>query len=79
VAELWEQVHAHRAHLEGSGELAVRRGRRARAELTRIVAERLLLRAREASEGDRYEELLDEVERRGTDPWAAADELLGAD
>jgi LAO/AO transport system kinase len=79
VAELWEQVHAHRAHLEGSGELAVRRGRRAREELTRIVAERLLLQAREASEGDRYEELLDEVERRGTDPWAAADQLLGTD
>jgi len=79
VTELWDRVLAHRDHLTVSGELAVRRGRRARDELTRIVAERLLLRAREASEGDRYEALLDEVEQRGTDPWQAADELLGHD
>ncbi len=77
VTELWDQVLAHRDHLTVSGELAVRRGRRAREELTRIVAERLLLRAREASEGDRYEALLDDVEQRGTDPWQAADQLLG--
>jgi LAO/AO transport system kinase len=79
VAELWDQVQAHRAHLEVTGELGVRRGRRAREELTRIVAERLLARARQASEGDRFDALLDEVERRGTHPWAAADELLGPD
>jgi LAO/AO transport system kinase len=77
VCELWEQVLAHRAHLESSGELGRRRGRRAREELTRIVAERLLEQARQASDGDRYEVLLDDVETRGTDPWAAADELLG--
>ncbi|HSP03204.1 MAG TPA: methylmalonyl Co-A mutase-associated GTPase MeaB, partial [Acidimicrobiales bacterium] len=77
IAELWDQVLAHRAHLESSGELQVRRGRRAREELTRIVAERLLARARAASDGDRFEDLLDDVEQRGTDPWAAADELLG--
>lgn len=79
VVELWDHVLAHREHLESSGELARRRGRRAREELTRIVAERLLARARQASEGDRYDDLLDEVEARGTDPWAAADELLGTD
>jgi GTPase len=79
VVELWDHVLAHREHLESSGELARRRGRRARAELTRIVAERLLARARKASEGDRYDALLDDVEARGTDPWAAADELLGPD
>jgi len=77
VAELWEQVQVHRAHLEATGELDVRRGRRAREELTRIVAERLLARARATADGDRFEALLDEVERRGTHPWAAADELLG--
>ncbi len=77
VSELWEQILSHRAHLESSGELGRRRGRRAREELTRIVAERLLERARQASDGDRYESLLDDVETRGTDPWAAADELLG--
>jgi len=77
VAELWDRVQAHRTHLEATGELDARRGRRAREELTRIVAERLLARARAASDGDRFEALLDDVERRGTHPWAAADELLG--
>jgi LAO/AO transport system kinase len=78
IDELWEQVAAHRAHLEASGELDRRRGARAREELTRIVAERLLLRARQASGGDRFEALLDDVGERRTDPWTAADELLGA-
>ena len=79
VAELWEQIGAHRDFLEQSGELGRRRGRRAREELTRIVAERLLLRARETSEGDRFDDLADRVESRGMDPWSAADELLGPD
>jgi len=79
VAEVWDQVLAHRAHVEATGELERRRGRRAREELTRIVAERLLARARASAEGDRFEALLAEVERRGTHPWAAADELLGPD
>lgn len=78
VDELWEQIGAHRAHLEATGELGRRRGRRAREELTRIVAERLLLRARETSEGDRFDDLADRVESRGMDPWSAADDLLGS-
>ena len=76
VDELWEQIGAHREHVESGGELERRRGRRAREELTRIVAERLLLRARETSDGDRFDELLDRVESRGLDPWSAADALL---
>ena len=79
VAEVWDAVGEHRAHLEATGELHRRRGRRAREELTRIVAERLLLRARKTSEGDRFETLLTDVEHRGRDPWSAADELLGPD
>ena len=79
VTELWEQICAHRGHLESTGELERRRGRRAREELTRIVAERLLLRARRSSDGDRFDALLDDVAARRTDPWTAADELIGAD
>lgn len=79
VNELWEQVQAHRHHLESSGELHRRRGARAREELTHIVAERLLVRARQASVGDRFDDLADQVEARSMDPWSAADELLGAD
>ena len=78
VEELWATIRAHREHLESTGELGRRRGKRAREELTRIVAERLLAQARRSSSGDRFEELLHEVETRGADPWSAADELLGS-
>jgi len=76
IAELWDTIGAHRAHLESTGELGRRRGQRAREELTRIVAERLLMKARRSSEGDRFDALLDRVEARSIDPWTAADELL---
>ncbi len=79
VDELWAEIRRHRDELTVSGELAARRGRQARQELTRIVAERLLLRARRSSEGDRFDELADAVEARATDPWSAAEELLGPD
>ncbi len=79
VEEVWDAIGRHRAHLEASGELAHRRGRRARQELTRIVAERLLQKARHTAEGDRFDQLADDVERRGMDPWSAADTLLGPD
>ena len=79
VPELWDRIREHRQHLESSGELERRRGARAREELTRIVAERLLLRARNASRDDRFDELLDDVAHRRTDPWTAAEELLGPD
>lgn len=77
VEELWDQVAAHRDHLVATGELERRRGRRAREELTHIVAERLLAAARQSSTGDRFDALADAVEARATDPWTAADELLG--
>lgn len=77
VAEVWAAVGSHRAHVEATGELERRRGRRAREELTRIVAERLLQRARQSSDGDRLDALADRVEARAIDPWSAADELLG--
>ncbi len=78
IEELWSTIRAHRHHLESTGALVRRRGKRAREELTRIVAERLLARARHASSGDRFDELLRAVENRGVDPWSAADELLGS-
>lgn len=79
VDELWSQIQAHRDQLTVTGALARRRGRQARAELERIIAERLLQRARRSSEGDRFDALAADVESRATDPWAAADELLGPD
>ena len=75
VAELWEAVKLHKAHLESSGELQVRRRSHVAKEILDIVAERV--RSRVQSEAA---ELLDpvvaRVQAREIDPYAAASELL---
>ncbi len=76
VAELWDAVVAHRAHVEGNGVLEERRSFRAREELREIVAHRLGQRARDLCSGQRWEQLTDAVAERTTDPWTAADEML---
>jgi LAO/AO transport system kinase len=78
VGELWDAVLAHRAHIESNGQLLERRTFRLREELREIVAERLGQRARELCSGERWDELTDAVVERVTDPWSAADEMLGA-
>jgi LAO/AO transport system kinase len=77
VPELWDAVLAHRDHAETSGELARRRGFRARQELREIVTHRLGERARELCTGERWDFLTDAVATQTTDPWTAADEMLG--
>jgi LAO/AO transport system kinase len=76
VAELWDVVLAHRRHLEGSGQLAERRRRRAADEVTRLVAARLLQRTRAITDSARASELAQAVAVGDMDPWTAADELL---
>lgn len=76
VAELWEAVGAHRAHLEASGELAARRLQRLTEELREILTERLAQRAAELCRGPDFDRLREELAARRTDPWSAADELL---
>jgi LAO/AO transport system kinase len=75
VADLWEAIGAHRAHLEQGGRLEARRARRVRAEVARMVAARLLEHAA-GTAGDRLDDLAAAVVRRELDPWAAADELV---
>jgi LAO/AO transport system kinase len=77
VAEVWQAVADHRAHLLRAGGLAERRRRRATEEVTRLVAARLLERARTVTTGPRAAELAEAVARGEVDPWTAADELLG--
>jgi LAO/AO transport system kinase len=77
VDDLWAAIRRHRGHLERSGELARRRAARRRAELSRIVVERLRARADELCGGDSFEAVHSRVERGELDPWSAADELLG--
>lgn len=78
VADVWAAITEHRAHLlAGSGEgLAARRRARAADEVTRLVAARLLERARALTAGPRAAELAEAVARGDTDPWTAVDELL---
>jgi LAO/AO transport system kinase len=78
VRELWDAIEAHRAHITASGELVERRARRMRLELRKIVERRLEVRARELLVGTTYDELESAVLDRTTDPWSAADQLLGA-
>ena len=77
VGEVWEAVLDHRAYLVASGGLEERRHRRAAEEITRLVAARLLDRARSVTAGPRVAELAEAVARGDVDPWAAAEELLG--
>jgi LAO/AO transport system kinase len=77
VREVWQAVVDHRAHLTAVGELHERRRRRAAEEVTRLVAARLLDKARAATSGPRAAELADAVASGDIDPWTAAEELLG--
>ena len=77
VPEVWAAVVDHQAHLGAGGELAERRRRRAAEEVTRLVAARLLDRARAVTAGPRAAELADAVANGDIDPWTAAEELLG--
>ncbi|HZA76804.1 MAG TPA: methylmalonyl Co-A mutase-associated GTPase MeaB [Acidimicrobiales bacterium] len=76
VGEVWQAVVDHRAHLVATGGLDERRRQRAAEEVTRLVAARLLDRARTVTAGPRAAELAEAVARGDVDPWTAADELL---
>jgi LAO/AO transport system kinase len=77
VAELLERIDSHRRHIEETGSLDERRARNLRAEVLGIAAARLRrgLEERAASDPE-WEELLDSVVRRETDPATAARRLL---
>lgn len=77
IDEVYAAIGAHRSHLESSGELERRRRRRLEDELQQIVVRRLEARAYELCRGDRYERLQSDLLARRTDPWEAADQLVG--
>jgi LAO/AO transport system kinase len=76
VDDLWQAVADHRANLASSGGLDERRRRRAAEEVSRLVAARLLERARAAMAGARATELAEAVAAGELDPWSAADSVL---
>jgi LAO/AO transport system kinase len=74
--EVADQVAAHLEWASGSGELARRRVRRARAEVEAIALTELRRRFEHLPGGDRLDALADAVVRGERDPFAAADALL---
>jgi LAO/AO transport system kinase len=78
IDDLWSAIGDHRAHLEQDGRLEARRVQRLRDELTHIVAEQLLERARAATRGHGLDAAAEEVLARRVDPWTAAAELLAS-
>jgi LAO/AO transport system kinase len=77
LAELWDEIAAHRAFLESSGAVVERRRERLVDEIRGLVAERLLERAGAITESMQFEALVDKVAARTSDPYTAVDELLG--
>src|SRR3954449_796274 len=79
TADLLQQIEAHRAHIVESGSLSERRARNLRAEVLGIAAARLRRRLEERATSDPdWEDLLESVTQRETDPASAARKLLDA-
>ncbi|TMK70241.1 MAG: methylmalonyl Co-A mutase-associated GTPase MeaB [Actinobacteria bacterium] len=77
IEQLLRRIDAHRKHIEDTGTLAERRARNLRAEVLGIAAARLRRRLEERAQVDPgWEDLLDSVTRRETDPATAARKLL---
>jgi LAO/AO transport system kinase len=77
VAGVWDEIERHRSHLEGSGELEERRQRRTADELKEIVLGLLELRAQAVAGGPNFDEVLTDVLARRTDPYSAAETIIG--
>lgn len=76
VHELVEAIDQHRAWLESSGELAVRRTRRVRDEIEAIAVTALRERWGDVHGRSELDDLAAAVVAGESDPYAAADELL---
>ena len=76
VDEVVEQIDAHRAWLEHSGELGRRRARRARDEIEAIAVTSLRARWGDVHARTELDELAERVVAGTSDPYTAADALL---
>jgi LAO/AO transport system kinase len=79
AADVIDAIDGHRAWSEESGELGRRRVRRARDEVEAIALTALRSRWGSVDEGNRLDELAAAVVAGESDPYAAADRLLGGD
>jgi LAO/AO transport system kinase len=78
VDEVVAKVEAHRDWMQSSGELERRRVRRARGEIEAIAVTALRERWGDVHARTELDELAEKVVAGGTDPYAAADELLAS-
>jgi LAO/AO transport system kinase len=77
AADLWEQVEAHRAHLDEAGRLAERRSKNLAGEVFAVASARAKSHLQHAVEGDpELQRVLDEVQRRQLDPLSAVREIM---
>ena len=76
--EVVEAIDKHRAWMERSGELAHRRGRRARDEIEAIAVTALRRRFGDVHGDARLDVLAEKVLTGELDPYAAADEIIEA-
>lgn len=78
VGELWDAVNNHRGHIEDSGELVERRGRRMREELRSIVTHQLEAKVLGMTTDVTFERMCAQVLDRLLDPYSAADQIIQA-
>jgi LAO/AO transport system kinase len=77
VAELAEQITAHRDHIEAEGTLEERRARNLRNEVVELATARLRREVESSvAQDDGVSELLERVVRRELDPASAAAEIM---
>jgi LAO/AO transport system kinase len=77
VAEVVAALDEHRTWSSATGELARRRARRARAEIEAIAVAAVRARWTQVGEHDELDDLAAAVVAGETDPYAAADRLIG--
>jgi LAO/AO transport system kinase len=77
VAKLWEQIEAHRAHLDTEGQLEERRRKNLAGEVFAVASGRAKAHLERAVADDpELRRLLDEVQRRELDPLTAVREIM---
>jgi LAO/AO transport system kinase len=78
IAELWEEIEKHRAHLEQDGLLEERRRKNLAGEVFAVASARAKTRLQDAVADDpELRRLLQEVQERKLDPLTAVREILG--
>jgi LAO/AO transport system kinase len=78
IAELWEEIEKHRAHLEQDGLLEERRRKNLAGEVFAVASARAKTRLHDAVADDpELRRLLQEVQERKLDPLTAVREILG--